>query len=63
VCARPASRIPGGARESAADFRYLYVYYPAEQQIGLLYLLDKGDQEDLSAAERKVLRELALQGR
>jgi hypothetical protein len=53
---------PGRGKGKRGGFRYLYVYYPAEQQIGLLYLLDKGEQEDLSAAERKLLRELAVQG-
>ena len=52
---------PGRGKGKRGGFRYLYVYYQPEQQIGLLYLMDKGEQEDLSPAERKLLRELAAQ--
>lgn len=54
---------PARKKGKRGGFRYLYVYYRTEQQIGLLYLLDKDEQEDLNTAERKLLRELAAQGR
>jgi hypothetical protein len=54
---------PGRGKGKRGGFRYLYVYFRAEQQIGLLFLLDKDEREDLNAAERKLLRELANQGR
>ena len=54
---------PARRKGKRGGFRYLYVYYRTEQQIGLLYLLDKDEQEDLNPVERKLLRELAAQGR
>lgn len=54
---------PRRGKGKRGGFRYLYVLYLADFQIGLLYLLDKDEQEDLSSAERKLLRELAAQGR
>ena len=53
---------PERGKGKRGGFRYLYLYWRTEQQIGLLYLLDKGEREDLSAAERKLLRELAAKG-
>jgi hypothetical protein len=55
-------------REIQADLlrnpdRGLYLYFQSEQKVGLLYLLDKDEQEDLNAAERKILRGLALEGK
>lgn len=53
---------PGRGKGKRGGFRYFYLYWRTEQQIGLLYLLDKGEREDLSAAERKLLRGLAAKG-
>jgi hypothetical protein len=36
-------------------FRYLYLYLRARDHVHLLYLLDKDEQEDLTAAERRIL--------
>jgi len=36
----------------------LFLYLEQRSHIHLLYLLDKGEQEDLSDAERKALRAL-----
>jgi hypothetical protein len=43
-------------------FRYLYIYLPREQQIGLLFLFDKGEKEDLTREDKKELAKLASGG-
>ena len=53
---------PQRGKGKRGGFRYLYLLYLSDSQIGLLYLLDKDEQEDLSPAERRLLRELAAQG-
>ena len=53
---------PGRGKGKRGGFRYLYVYFRGDEQIGLLYLFDKDEQGDLTAAERKLLRDLATQG-
>jgi hypothetical protein len=53
---------PRRGKGKRGGLRYLYVLYLSDNQIGLLYLLDKDEQEDLNAAERKLLRELAAHG-
>ncbi len=39
-------------------YRYLFLYLQQRSHIHLLYLLDKGEQEDLSNEERRLLRAL-----
>lgn len=48
--------IRSAGRENGVASRYLFLYLEDRNQIHLLYLLDKDEQEDLSADERKVLR-------
>ena len=50
---------PERGKGKRGGFRYLYLYFAADQQIYLLYLLDKNEQEDLSPEQRKLLREVA----
>ena len=50
---------PGRGKGTRGGFRYLYLYLVSDQEIYLLYLYDKDEREDLSPAERKLLRELA----
>jgi hypothetical protein len=50
---------PERGKGKRGGFRYLYLYFVADQQIYLLYLLDKNEQEDLSPEQPKLLRELA----
>ena len=50
---------PARGKGKRGGFRYLYVYFIVDQQIGLLYLLDKNEQDDLTQAQRKILRALA----
>jgi hypothetical protein len=38
--------------------RYLYLYLEHRRHVHLLFLLDKGEQEDLGAGERRVLRNM-----
>lgn len=52
---------PTRGKGKRGGFRYLYVYFISDQQIGLLYLLDKNEQDDLTQAQRKILRALASQ--
>jgi len=49
---------PGRQKGARGGFRYFFLYLERRQHIHLLALLDKGDQEDLSQDERKVLRTL-----
>lgn len=47
---------PARGKGKRGGFRYLFLYMEDQNQIHLLYLLDKDEQEDLSADERKALR-------
>lgn len=47
---------PGRGKGKRGGFRYLYLYLERQHHVHLLFLLDKGEQEDLSADERKALR-------
>jgi hypothetical protein len=47
---------PGRGKGKRGGFRYLFLYLEDRNQIHLLYLLDKDEQEDLSTDERKALR-------
>ena len=53
-CANPAR-----GKGKRGGCRYLYLYLARRDHIHLLYLLDKDEQEDLSAAQRVLLRRLA----
>jgi hypothetical protein len=50
---------PGRGKGKRGGYRYLYLYFVLDQEIYLLYLFDKNEQEDLSPGERKLLRDLA----
>jgi hypothetical protein len=52
---------PKRGKGKRGGFRYLYLAVPARAHIHLLYLFGKDKQEDLDAAERTALRELAEQ--
>jgi hypothetical protein len=47
---------PTRGKGKRGGFRYLFLCLEDQNQIHLLYLLDKDEQEDLSADERKALR-------
>jgi hypothetical protein len=49
---------PGRQKGTRGGFRYFFLHLERRQHIHLLALLDKGEQEDLSQNERKVLRTL-----
>ncbi len=49
---------PLRSKGKRGGYRYLFLYLETRGHIHLLYLLDKGEQEDLSKDERKVLRTL-----
>lgn len=52
---------PERGKGKRGGFRYLYVYFVVDQEIYLLYLLDKDEQEDLSPAQRRLVRDLAAE--
>ena len=52
---------PGRSRGKRGGFRYLYLYLEKRQHIHLLILLDKGEQEDATAEQRKQMREWVMQ--
>jgi hypothetical protein len=54
---------PGRGKGKRGGFRYLYLYFVADQEIHLLYLFDKDEQEDLSPKQRRLLRDLATGSR
>jgi hypothetical protein len=49
---------PGHGKGKRGGYRYLYLFLPRRAHIHLLFLLDKGEQEDLSPKERVILRQL-----
>lgn len=49
---------PAAKRGKSGSYRYLYLYLPRAGRIHLLYLYAKGEQADLSPAQKKVMREL-----
>jgi hypothetical protein len=51
----------GRQKGSRGGFRYFFPYLQRKQHIHLLALLDKGEQEDISKEERKVLQALVDQ--
>jgi hypothetical protein len=52
------SRNPGRRKGKRGGFRYLYLYLEHKEHIHLLLLIDKNEQEDLTAEERTALRKL-----
>jgi hypothetical protein len=54
---------PGRGKGKRGGFRYLYLYFVSDQEIYLLYLFDKDEQEDLSPGQRKLLRDLAAESK
>jgi hypothetical protein len=52
---------PGRQKGSRGGFRYFFLYLLRKQHIHLLALLDKGEQEDISEEERKLLKGLVDQ--
>ena len=52
---------PGRGKGKRGGFRYFYLYFEADRQIALVYLLDKNESDDLDADERKFLRALAAE--
>ena len=52
---------PGRGKGKRGGYRYLYLYLSNRSHVHLLYLLDKNEQEDLAADDRKRLRALVAQ--
>ncbi len=47
---------PARGKGKRGGFRYLYLYLEHRRHVHLLFLLDKGEQADLDADERKAVR-------
>jgi hypothetical protein len=50
---------PRRGKGKRGSFRYLYMYFVRDQQIFLLYILDKDEQQDLTREQRKMVRAMA----
>lgn len=50
---------PHRGKGKRGGFRYFYYYFEHRGRIYLLYLLDKGERDDLSDEDRTLLRSLA----
>ena len=49
---------PGRGKGKRGGYRYLHLYLKHRQHIHLLLLLDKNEQADLTAEQRKTLRQM-----
>ena len=52
---------PGRGKGKRGGFRYLHLYLERRDHIHLLFLLDKNEQEDLTAGQRKELRQMVAE--
>ena len=52
---------PRRGKGKRGGYRYLYLFLAHKDHVHLLFLLDKDEQEDLSSAERAVLRRLVAE--
>lgn len=52
---------PSRGKGKRGGFRYLYLYLERRGHIHLLFLLDKGEQEDLSEDQGKALRRMVAE--
>jgi hypothetical protein len=53
---------PTRKKGKRVGFRYLYIYFVRDEQIGLLFLFDKGEKEDLTKEDRQELAKLVAEG-
>jgi hypothetical protein len=49
---------PNRGKGKRGGFRYLYLHLEERSHIHLLFLLDKGEQEDLNEEQRRSLRQM-----
>ena len=52
---------PGRGKGKRGGYRYLYLFLARRDRVHLLFLLDKGEQEDLTSEERVILRRLVAE--
>ena len=52
---------PSLQRGKSGSYRYLYLYLEHAESIHLLYLFSKGEQEDLSPAQKRIIGTLSQQ--
>lgn len=46
---------PSRGKGKRGGFRYVYIYFVKDEQIGLLFLFDKGEKDDLNKEEKNCL--------
>jgi len=47
---------PGRGKGKRGGFRYMYYFLERDEEVYLMFLFDKGEQEDLSETQKQVLR-------
>ena len=52
---------PGRGKGKRGGYRYMHLYLQHRNHIHLLFLLDKGEQEDLTNEQRKALRAMVVE--
>ena len=52
---------PGSSRGKSGSYRYLYLYLAHAGRVHLLYLFSKGEQDDLSPEQTRIIGELSKQ--
>ena len=52
---------PVSSRGKSGGYRYLYLYLEHARRIHLLYLFSKGEQSDLSQAQKRIIGALSKQ--
>jgi mRNA-degrading endonuclease RelE of RelBE toxin-antitoxin system len=52
---------PARGKGKRGGYRYLYLYLEKRQQVHLLILLDKNEQEDATVEQRRQIREWVIQ--
>lgn len=52
---------PGRGKGKRGGYRYLYLYLQRRSHIHLLFMLDKNEQEDLTAEQRKAVNQMVAE--
>ncbi len=52
---------PARGKGKRGGYRYLHLYLEHREHVHLLFLLDKGEQEDMSTEQRKALRQIVAE--
>lgn len=52
---------PARGKGKRGGFRYMYYFLESDDEIYLLFLIDKGEQEDLNERQKRALRAVVLE--